>query len=80
MTKMPAERLGLKDRGRLTVGARADIVLLDPAVIIDNATFSDPLRLSGGIRTVLVNGVKVWDGQKVTGNLPGEILRKGGGN
>jgi N-acyl-D-amino-acid deacylase len=72
---MPAERLGLKDRGRMKKGLKADLVLFDPRTVIDNATFVEPQLISGGIIAVFVNGTKVWDGEKTTGSLSGEILR-----
>ncbi len=74
MTSMPAKRLGLKDRGLIKKGMKADLVLFDPTAVIDNATFSDPQKISSGIKSVFVNGVKVWDVGSVTGNLPGAIL------
>lgn len=76
MTSMPAKRLGLKDRGLIKKGMKADLVLLDPATVIDSATFAEPQKISGGIKLVFVNGVKVWDGEKVTNTLPGKILRR----
>jgi len=76
MTSSPAERLGLKDRGRIKKGMKADLVLFDPSQVIDNATFAEPQRFSSGVRAVFVNGVRVWDGAKVTGALPGIILRR----
>jgi N-acyl-D-amino-acid deacylase len=76
MTSMPASRLGLMDRGLLKKGMRADLVIFDAAKVIDRATFTQPQALSDGIRMVFVNGVEVWDGSKVTGNLPGQILRR----
>ncbi len=71
MTSFPAWRLGLKDRGLIKKGYRADLVLFDRDSVIDNATFSEPQKLSSGIVTVWVNGQRVWDNGKVTGNLPG---------
>lgn len=76
MTSFPAQRLGLKDRGLIRKGYAADLVLFDRASVIDNATFSDPQKLSSGIEITFVNGVSVWENGKTTGNLPGEILRK----
>ncbi len=76
MTSSPAGRLGLKDRGRIKKGMKADLVLVDPSQVIDNATFAEPQRFSSGVRAVFVNGVRVWDGAKVTGALPGIILRR----
>lgn len=76
MTAMPAARLGLKDRGLIKKGLQADLVLFDPIAIIDNATFAEPQKLSTGVKSVFVSGTRVWDGEKVTGNLPGTILRR----
>jgi len=74
MTAMPAARLGLRDRGRVATGLRADLVLLDPARIIDRSTFDDPRALPEGVRGVWVNGARVWDGAAVTTARPGRVL------
>lgn len=76
MSAMPAARLGLKDRGLIKKGLKADLVLFDPNITIDNATFADPQKLSTGIMAVFVNGTKVWDGEKTTGAMSGAILRR----
>ncbi len=76
MAAMPAARLRLKDRGMIKKGLKADLVLFDPATVIDHATFSEPQKISGGIKSVFVNGVKVWDGEKVTNAMPGTILKR----
>ncbi len=76
MSAMPAARLNLKDRGLIKKGMRADLVLFDPATIIDRATFAEPLLFSEGIKTVFVNGARVWENGKVTGTMPGLILRR----
>ena len=76
MSAMPADRLGLKDRGRIKKGLKADLVLFDAGTVIDKATFVDPLVTSDGVKAVFVNGNKVWDGTKVTGTLSGSILRR----
>ena len=75
MSAMPAARLRLKDRGLIKKGMRADLVLFDADKVIDRATFAEPQVFSDGIKTVFVNGVRVWDGGKITNNLPGMILR-----
>lgn len=75
MSALPAARLGLKDRGIIKKGMKADLVLFDPNTVIDNATFLEPVTLSGGIKSVFVNGIRVWDGAKITGATPGMILR-----
>ena len=61
MTLMPAQRLqnrapAFKDKGRIRIGADADITVFDPQRIIDKATFENPLQYSDGIQYVLVNG------------------------
>lgn len=75
MTSLPAWRLGLQDRGTLKAGAKADIVLFDPAKIIDHSTFEKPQLISAGVSRVFVNGVEVWADGKVTGAHPGRALR-----
>ena len=74
MTSLPAERLGWKDRGVIRIGAFADLVLFDPATVIDRSTFADPTALSTGIEKVFVNGVMVWDSGKPTGARPGTLI------
>ena len=76
MTSMPAARLGLKDRGRIKKGMKADLVLFDAKAVIDNATFAEPQKLSTGMRAVFVNGTRVWDGERVTKALAGSILKR----
>ncbi len=76
MTSMPAQRLGLRDRGLLREGFKADIVLFDPDRVRDEATFTDPHRFASGIPYVIVNGTIVVDKSEHTGELPGMALRK----
>ena len=76
MAALPAARLGLKDRGLIKKGMKADLVLFDAATVIDRATFAEPQLFSDGIKTVFVNGVRIWDKRNATGNLPGAILRR----
>ncbi|MCA1582293.1 MAG: amidohydrolase family protein [Acidobacteria bacterium] len=75
---MPALRLKLADRGVLRPGAKADLVLFDPARIVDRSTFAAPKALSEGIRLVLVNGEAVWEDGKATGRRPGRVLVSAG--
>ena len=75
MTSLPAWRLGLSDRGLIRRGYKADLVLFDPTAVIDRATFQQPLRISAGINRVFVNGIEVWNNEKVTGERPGRPLR-----
>lgn len=81
MTLMPAQRLekrapDFRNKGRIRVGADADITVFDPATIIDKATFEDPLQYSAGISFVLVNGVPVlMNGKLVENVFPGRAAR-----
>lgn len=81
LTIMPARRLeayvpAMQRKGRLSVGADADITVFDAAAVMDSATFEQPMRPSVGIPHVLVNGVFiVRNGQPVEGVLPGQGLR-----
>lgn len=75
---LPAQRMRLTDRGVLKEHMWADVVVFDPATIKDLATFDNPNQLSQGMEYVLVNGVPVIDGGRMTGQLPGQVLRGGG--
>lgn len=81
MTLMPAQRLqnrapAFKNKGRIRVGADADITVFDPQRIIDKATFENPLQYSDGIQFVLVNGTPVLaNGQLVEAVFPGRPAR-----
>ncbi|WP_034611388.1 amidohydrolase family protein [Cellulomonas sp. URHD0024] len=66
-----ARRFGFTDRGTLTVGGRADIVLFEPSTVIDTATYAEPRSLATGVQAVLVNGVPVLREGALTGALPG---------
>ena len=72
---LPSQRLRLTDRGVLKAGMWADVVIFDPATVRDLATFDNPNQLSVGMEYVLVNGVPVIDQGKMTGALPGKVLR-----
>ena len=76
MTSLPAERLGWKDRGVLREGAYADLVLFDPATILDRSTFAKPQELPVGIEKVFVNGALVWNDRRATGRTPGLVLTR----
>jgi N-acyl-D-amino-acid deacylase len=77
-TSLPAQRMRLTDRGVLKQGMWADVVVFDPATVKDLATFENPNQLAQGMDYVLVNGVPVIDGGKMTGKLPGKVLRGAG--
>lgn len=77
MTGGSAAALRLVDRGLLCEGFRADITLFNPETIADRATYEDPHQYAAGISTVMVNGVVVIDDGEHTGELPGQLLRRG---
>lgn len=79
MTGMPAQRLGLKDRGFIREGLRADITLFDPNTVADDATYLEPRQFPTGIPYVLVNGQIVLDNGRHTDVRAGQVLRKGRG-
>lgn len=74
-TALPAQRMRLTDRGVIKKGMWADLVVFDPETITDRATFEYPNQLSEGMSYVLVNGVPVIAGGKMTEALPGRVLR-----
>jgi len=75
---LAAQRIHLADRGVLKAGMWADVVVFDPATIKDVATFENPNQLSQGMEYVLVNGTPVIDQGKMTGALPGKVVRGAG--
>ena len=75
MTSVPAQRFGLRDRGFVRPGFKADLVLFDPDRVIDRSTFQEPQLISEGVKRVFVNGEEVWTDGKATGNRPGRALR-----
>jgi N-acyl-D-amino-acid deacylase len=75
MTSAPADRVGLRDRGRLLPGARADLVAFDPATVRDRATFEAPHRYPEGIMHVVVNGSLVIRAGEHTGLRAGRVAR-----
>lgn len=70
-----ATRLSITDRGVLKAGLKADVIVFDPATIMDNATFERPHQLSTGVRDVFVNGVAVLRNGQHTGAKPGVVVR-----
>ena len=75
LTSLPAENLGLRDRGRLAPGMAADVVLFDPATITDHATYERPMQYATGVRDVFVNGVEVLRNGEHTAATPGRFLK-----
>jgi N-acyl-D-aspartate/D-glutamate deacylase len=74
MTGLPADRLGLKNRGRLVEGHQADLVLFDPSTVADLGEYARPPSYPRGIEYVLINGELVIEGGQHTGSLPGRVL------
>ncbi len=77
MTSMPADKLGLKNIGRIEKGKNADLVIFDYNRIRDKATFIEPHQYPDGIPYVIVNGVIVIKENEHTGEMPGKIIRSG---
>jgi N-acyl-D-amino-acid deacylase len=75
LTSLSADNLRIKERGRLTPGHFADIVVFDPAAIGDKATFDKPHQLAAGVETVFVNGVLTVSGGAHTGAKAGRVVR-----
>ena len=75
LTSFPAGNLGIRDRGLLDDGYFADVVIFDPAVIGDRATYEEPHQYSVGMVHVFVNGTQVLDGGDHTGATPGRVVR-----
>ncbi len=75
MTGLNARKIGIRDRGFLRVGYRADVTVFDPATVIDRATYENPHQYPVGIPYVVVNGEIVLDEGRHTGVLPGAVLR-----
>jgi N-acyl-D-amino-acid deacylase len=75
LTSLPAENLGIKERGRIAPGMFADLVVFDPGQIQDHATFEKPHQYSTGVQHVFVNGVQVLRDGEHTGATPGQVVR-----
>ncbi len=75
VARLPADRIGLSDRGRIEEGAIADIAVLDPDEVIDTATFEDPHQYAKGAQHVFVAGQAVLLNAEMTGARPGRVLR-----
>lgn len=75
MTSLPAQTFGVQGKGLLKEGFDADVVIFDPANILDQATYEEPNQGPVGIRYVLVNGEIAAENGKVTGATSGKVLR-----
>jgi N-acyl-D-amino-acid deacylase len=76
MSSFPAQRMGIQDRGILRAGLKADIVVFDPATIIDKATFGKPHQYAEGVLAVIVNGRLTLSDGRITGERAGRVLRR----
>ena len=76
MTGQTAEYLGIKDRGLVKVGMKADLVLFNPSTVIDNASIKNSKALSTGIEMVWVNGELIYQDYKATGKRPGVLIKR----
>jgi N-acyl-D-amino-acid deacylase len=77
MTSLPADRFGLRDRGRIVEGAFADLVLFEENAVRDTSTYEAPQRFPEGIRLVVVNGTVAWEAGRDEIERAGRALRSG---
>jgi N-acyl-D-amino-acid deacylase len=76
MTGLSARRFGLKDRGEIAVGKHADLVVFDPARVIDRSTYAEPTRVAEGIDYVMVAGIVAYGPGGATGERSGRFLSR----
>ena len=76
MSSFPAQRMGLKDRGVIRPGLKADLVVFNAATIVDKATFEKPHQYAEGVSAVIVNGQLTLSGGQMTGERAGRVLRR----
>ncbi len=76
MTSVPATVFGLRERGLISEGSFADVVIFDPETILDSASFDQPTLPAQGIDAVMNNGTFIWWAGKPTGECPGRALRR----
>jgi N-acyl-D-amino-acid deacylase len=76
MTGLPAEVLGVTDRGRIAPGAVADLVLFDPATIVDDATYEEPTRRSRGVEWVFLGGQPAMERGEIVARNLGRVVRR----
>ena len=74
MTSIPAQRMGLLDRGLLRPGLQADITVFDPETVLDRENYGDPHAFPSGIEHVMVNGQWVVEDGEQTASRPGQVL------
>jgi N-acyl-D-amino-acid deacylase len=76
MTARAADNMGIGDRGRITPGHYADLVLFNTDTVIDRATMKEPMAMSSGIERVWVNGVLAFDDGASTGVFAGQVVSR----
>ncbi|MGH7519128.1 MAG: N-acyl-D-amino-acid deacylase family protein [Gemmatimonadales bacterium] len=76
MTSLSAAHMGIRDRGAIAPGMRADLVLFDPKTVLDRSTPENPMAPAAGIVRVWTNGVEVYRDGRATGARPGQVLRR----
>ena len=76
LAALPAQNLGLRDRGMLKAGYFADVVVFDPAKVQDHATFEKPHQYATGVAHVFVNGTQVLKDHEHTGAKPGRLVMR----
>lgn len=76
MTGLPAQNLGIRERGLIQPGYYADLVLFNPEAVKDNATIENPTSLSDGVEMVWVNGKPVYQNQRAVNNYPGILVKR----
>ena len=79
MTSVPADRFGIKGRGRIAIGAFADLVVWKEDAFAAKATYLEPHQFSSGVKCVMVNGVVPYAEGRFTGNRAGRFLDRCGG-
>jgi N-acyl-D-amino-acid deacylase len=75
MTGLSAQTIGLKDRGFIQTGYKADLLLFNPEEVKEHATYEEPLRYATGFRHIIVNGVLVMESSQMSGYRFGRVLR-----
>ena len=78
MTSEVAARLGIRDRGIIREGFKADALLLNPSTLKDNSDMAHPFAMCTGLEAVMVNGVFAYEAGKLTGSLSGQVIRGNG--
>jgi len=76
MTGLTSEQFGIVDRGHISEGGYADLVVFDAESVADRATFASPTLRPVGIEHVMVNGTSVFQDGAATGARPGRVLRR----